>query len=157
MKTEIIRFRIAKILTIGSSLIILCSMFVVSWHVNNKAIDYIFGLELLSFAAIATVMQCKRYIPILFVVFWLFISCYSYNPYTDYLIMERYSSVKLSLSEIEEIYLLSFDDGSSTTLIKKDGKWECTGAYANKHRCKIIVWVLSGQYAASKNIIKQSN
>ena len=72
MKTEIIRFRIAKILTIGSSLIILCSMFVVSWHVNNKAIDYIFGLELLSFAAIATVMQCKRYIPILFVVFLAF-------------------------------------------------------------------------------------
>ena len=33
--------------------------------------------------------------------------------------MERYSSVKLSLPEIEEIYLLSFDDGSSTTLIKK--------------------------------------
>ena len=71
--------------------------------------------------------------------------------------MERYSSAKLSLPEIEEIYLLSFDDGSSTTLIKKDGKWEYTGAYANKHRCKIIVWVLSGQYAVSKNIIKQSN
>ena len=148
------RFRIAKILTIGSFLIILCSMFVVGWHIKNKAIDYIFGLELLSFAAIATVMQCKRYIPILFVVFWFFMSCYSYNPYTDYLIMERYSSVKLSLPEIEEIYLLSFDDGSSTTLIKKDGKWECTGAYADKRRCGIIVSVQSGQYDVFRDIEK---
>ena len=154
MKTEIIRFRIAKALTIGSFSIILCSMFVVSWHIKNKAIDYIFGFELVSFVAIAATMQCKKYIPILATIFWLFISYYSYNPYTDYLIMERYSSVKLSLPEIEEIYLLSFDDGSSTTLIKKDGRWECTGAYENKHSCKIIVWALSGQYTASKDLVK---
>lgn len=154
MKTEIIRFRIAKALTIGSFLIILCSMFVVSWHVNNKAIDYIFGLELLSFAAIATVMQCKRYIPILFVVFWFFISYYSYNPYTYSVITRGYSSVKLSLNEIEELYILSFDDGSSTTLMKRNGKWECTGAYANKHRCGIIVSVQSGQYDAFRDIEK---
>lgn len=148
------RFRIAKILTIGSFLIILCSMFVVGWHIKNKAIDYIFGLELLSFAAIATVMQCKRYIPILFVVFWFFMSYYSYNPYTYSLITRGYSSVKLSLTEIEELYILSFDDGSSTTLMKKDGKWECTGAYADKRRCGIIVSVQSGQYDVFRDIKK---
>lgn len=148
------RFRIAKILTIGSFLIILCSMFVVSWHIKNKAIDYIFGFELLSFAAIATVTQCKRYVPILFVVFWFFISYYSYNPYTYSVITRGYSSVKLSLNEIEELYILSFDDGSSTTLMKRNGKWECTGAYANKHRCGIIVSVQSGQYDAFRDIEK---
>lgn len=148
------RFRIAKILTIGSFLIILCSMFVVSWHIKNKAIDYIFGFELLSFAAIATVMQCKRYMPILLAVFWFFMSYYSYNPYTYSVIMRGYSSVKLSLNKIEELYILSFDDGSSTTLMKKDGKWECTGAYADKRRCGIIVSVQSGQYDVFRDIEK---
>ena len=95
-----------------------------------------------------------KYIPALFVIFWLFMSYYSYNPYTDSVITQGYSSVKLSLAEIEELYILSFDDGSSTTLIKKDGKWECTGAYENKHSCKVIVWVLSGQNTAFKKLVE---
>lgn len=148
------RFKVAKVLIVGSFLVILCSMFVISWHIKNKAINYIFGFELVSFVAIAAVMQCKKYIPALFVIFWLFMSYYSYNPYTDSVITQGYSSFKLSLAEIEELYILSFDDGSSTTLIKKDGKWECTGAYENKHSCKVIVWVLSGQNTAFKKLVE---
>ena len=85
----------------------------------------------------------------LMAVFWFFMSYYSYNPYTYSVIMRGYSSVKLSLNKI-----LSFGDGSSTTLMKKDGKWECTGAYADKRRCGIIVSVQSGQYDVFRDIEK---
>lgn len=138
MKSIIDRQVIRKVLVFGVFYILLISMFIISGHIKNAALNYVFAFELVSFILIAITLRGEKYIIVLFIIFYIIMSGFC-NPLTLHVVTSDHSVRKLSASDVDEVYVLSFKDGSTATMLKKNGKWECIGSlYANEQVCRFL-------------------
>lgn len=132
------RQTVAKYLVIAIFFAIFIGMFFVRWHIRNEFLGYMNAFELTAFILLAIVLRCKKYIFIMFIMVFSF-RILGVNPYTFDVIKGGYSTKKIYPSDANEIYLLSFKDKSTATVIKKKDKWECIGGnYGNEYACNII-------------------